>query len=1210
MGIKKPLSYFVPGLLVLSIGILLGGAWGNNDQAVLSQITSGLKGQVASMDKEAAFLLRQDSMDLTGATHSFFLMDSVDVLDWSRNDFLPDVHTVQDDFSIRLLRWPRGVFLMKKWKLGHGKFLLGVLPLLNRYKINNRYLVSGWDPRIFPTQAVVINDPAGEGRPFEYGDKTVFKIELSNPVPHVASKWAMGLVILGLLLMVWAAYRMAVALRQNGRFGLAMILLFLFFIGGRALMLVFFSSPEMPLFDPAYFASSGYNRSAGDLFLNTICIAVPIVYLFFNYHRLNAVKRILTLSRSKRRALSVALALLCHFSFLLPYLFIETISHNSSISLDITQSLVFGPVRMALFLSVIMASVCGYMLAHVFARVVMGVLGKEGPSFYVSLLFSFLLFALFSFLSQRGYWIPLLVSTAYLALIGSLQLPGKLSRASYAFFIYLFVAIIAFSLQASFSIKKFVHEEKTSAQFRFANAFLTDRDYLGEYLLGESVERISSDPFVQTRLGSPFLSKTVVRQKVKQVYLNAYFDRYDIRIYLFNSNGASYDNATSLSFRELIGKFQQNASKTNYDGVFFLKNASHESTKGYLVVIPVSRYGLVTGYVVLDLSLKRVIPRNVFPELLLDDRFIQYFKDRDFSYAFYSEGRITSSFGDFNFDRNFPTVLLSDPALFSGGIKRDGYVHVGVVDDQGDITVVSSPAYPVFNIVTNFSFLFIIGICIIFLGLLLYGAKAVVRHKALNYSARIQLYVYLAFILPLIMVSATTLGLINNSARAQLKEEYIEKSKIIGERFAPLLDSFERDSAVAVNDLEAQLIELARLANVDATVFSPTGKLLASSQPLVYEDRILSSLVNRRALEAIVVDAEQSFVNNEKIGTLNYNCSYYGMRSPESGKLVGILSLPFFESAYSLEKTQIRVMANIIAIFCVVFILFSILSFFAVRWLTFPLEFITKTLRGTTLTSSNKPLEWNSNDEIGMMVNEYNKMVHNLEQSKIEISRIQKETAWREIAKQVAHEVKNPLTPMKLTLQQMERSLLTDGLSKEGTEKSLRTLLQQVEILNDIASSFNAFAKMPAPILQRVDIVSLVRHVADLHADYKEGNISLSLPDGPVYVMGDAQLLSRVFSNIVLNALQSRDDGKKVNILVDINVAHGTCVVGIKDDGAGIGKELGDRIFLPHFSTKKSGSGLGLAIAKQGVEQGGGSIRFETVEGKGTTFYIGLPLAG
>src|SRR5690606_13946905 len=119
------------------------------------------------------------------------------------------------------------------------------------------------------------------------------------------------------------------------------------------------------------------------------------------------------------------------------------------------------------------------------------------------------------------------------------------------------------------------------------------------------------------------------------------------------------------------------------------------------------------------------------------------------------------------------------------------------------------------------------------------------------------------------------------------------------------------------------------------------------------------------------------------------------------------------------------------------------------------------------------------------------------------------------------HEVKNPLTPMKLILQQMERSLLTGDLSKEKMEKSLQTLLQQVEILNDIAASFSAFARMPAPILQRIDVTLLVKRVVQLHADYKEGDLSLSPPDNPVYVMGDAQLLSRVFSNIILNALQS-----------------------------------------------------------------------------------------
>ncbi len=1209
MNISRSFFYFIPGLLLVVIGLPLSKTSEDDGAAILTEITSRLNDQVSSMDREAAYLLQQDSMVITHVTHSFFLMDRDNVLDWNKNDFFPDIHTVQDDFSIRLLRWPRGIFLLRKWTIEDGKFLLGVLPLQNRYKINNRYLISGWNKQIFPTQDIIVNDPSGEGDPFVVDGKEVFKLRFSVTEPQVTdvNTRVLWLVSIGILFLIIGIYNVVKTLYQKNRYEISFLVLVIFFIGGRSLMLILFSSPHIPLFDPAYFASSSYNRSVGDLFLNTICIGVPIIFLFFNFYKLRICRYVLAFRKNRKYTTMVVLLLLCYFSILLPYLFVETIFHNSSIALDITQKLAFDPIRVVSFLSVILASICSFMLVHVFVRLAMGLIDTRGIHFYILLALSFLLFLTFSFFVQRGYWIPMMVSTMYLILIWVLRLPRNLSRTSYASFIYFFVAIIAFSLLGSLSIRKFVHEEKINAQFRFANTFLTDRDYLGEYLLGESVQRISSDPFIQTRLGSPFLSKAVIRQKVKQVYLNSYFDRYDIQVYLFNSAGNSYDNSTSFNFTELITNFQQNTSKTNYEGVFFLKNATPESMKRYLVVIPISRFGMVTGYVVLDLSLKRVIPRNVFPELLLDDRFIQYFKNRDFSYAFYSKGLITSSFGDFNFDRDFSSDQLSDPALLNVGILKNGFVLVGVLDEQGDVTVVSSPAYSKFDIVTNFSFLFIVGLCIIFIGLLIYGAKTLFQRRALNYSARIQLYVYLAFILPLVMVSATTLGLINNSAKEQLKEEYLNKSKIIGERFAPLLDLYEKDSIASINDLENQLIDLAKLANIDATVFLPTGKLLISSQPLIYEDRILSSLVNRDALVAIVNDSEQSFVNNEQIGTLTYNSSYFAMRSPESGELLGILSLPFFESAYSLEKTQIRVIANIITIFCIVFILFSILSFFAMRWLTFPLEFITRTLRSTSLNTSNKLLEWKSNDEIGLMVNEYNKMVHNLEQSKIEISRIQKESAWREIAKQVAHEVKNPLTPMKLTLQQMERSLLTGGLSKEKTEKSLQTLLQQVEILNDIAASFSAFARMPAPILQRMDIVLLVKQVVHLHSGYKDGDISLTLPDNPVYVMGDAQLLSRVFSNIILNALQSRVDDQKIHIQINIDFTQRSCIVSFMDNGAGMDRELGDKIFLPHFSTKRSGSGLGLAIAKQGIEQSGGTIRFETTEGRGTTFFVELP---
>ncbi|HCR52802.1 MAG TPA: hypothetical protein DIW27_00200, partial [Cytophagales bacterium] len=1046
----------------------------------------------------------------------------------------------------------------------------------------------------------------GEGYPFIWQGKEIFKLAITSNAPQrtAVDWWNLAIISFGILILITGCYQTISVFHQRRKFEIAFVGLLIFFIGGRTLMLQLFSSPDIPLFDPSYFASSSYNRSVGDLFLNTVCITVPIVYLFYNFHRFSLIKKMLAFHLAKRSAMAVVLILLGYFSVLLPFLFIETIFHNSSITLDVTRTLSFDELRIFSFLSVIIACICAFMLVHVFARLVLGIINNHRIYFPGYLAIAIALFLLYSFAVDRNYLLSLLVASGYLLLIWIIELPKNLKRTTYVTFIYLFVAIVAFSLLGSLSIKKFVLEDKVNSQFRFANAFLTDRDYLGEYLLGESILRISNDPFIQTRLGSPFLSKAVVRQKVKQVYLNAYFDKYDIQIHLFNPNGNSFDNSTSLGFIELITNFQQKATKTNYEGLYFLKNSSEEATKRYLAVIPVNRFGMVTGYVVLDLSLKRVIPRNVFPELLLDDRFIQYFKNRDFSYAFFNENQITSSFGDFNFEKNFEIDQLANAKLYNEGISDNGYIHVGVEDEQKTVTVVSSPSYSFFNLITNFSFLFIIGLFIILIGLLVYGANTLYQRRELNYSARIQLYVYLAFILPLVMVSATTLGLINRSAESQLKEEYVEKSKTIGERFAPLIDAFLKNGSAPVNDIENQLIDLAKLANVDASVFSASGVLMASSQPLIYEDRIMSVLIDHDALVAIAAHNEQSYVGNEQIGSLSYNSSYYGMRSPESGELIGILSLPFFESAYSLEKTRISVMSNIINIFCVVFILFSILSFFAVRWLTFPLEFITRTLRRTTFTESNKPLVWHANDEIGLMVNEYNKMVENLEQSRIEISRIQKESAWREIAKQVAHEVKNPLTPMKLTLQQMERALLTDSLSKDKTEKSVQTLLQQVEILNDIAASFSAFARMPAPILQKVELTSLLKRVVDLHSDYQEGTVKLILPDQPVYIMGDDQLLSRVFSNIILNALQSGEEGSKIEVIIRLSLTSKSCIISISDNGKGIDPELGEKIFLPHFSTKKSGSGLGLAIARQGIEQNGGSIRFETQAGKGTVFYV------
>jgi len=322
---------------------------------------------------------------------------------------------------------------------------------------------------------------------------------------------------------------------------------------------------------------------------------------------------------------------------------------------------------------------------------------------------------------------------------------------------------------------------------------------------------------------------------------------------------------------------------------------------------------------------------------------------------------------------------------------------------------------------------------------------------------------------------------------------------------------------------------------------------------------------------------------------------------------LGVLGIPFFGSGLSLEKDQTNILATILNIFTLIFIALVVLSYFVSKWLTFPLKFITQSLRRTSLTKINQPLVWKSDDEIGLMVKEYNQMLFNLSESKAELEQSQREKAWREIAQQVAHEIKNPLTPMKLTLQQLERSVQSGTNLPEKTEKAVSSLLVQVDTLNDIASSFSSFAKMPEPVIQQLDIVMLLKRIIDLHSHTGEIVFKSTYQELPVW--GDEQLLGRTFSNIILNAFQSVKAGVSPMVKISLEKNLSMCQVSFSDNGKGIEPAVAERIFYPHFTTKKSGSGLGLAIARQAIEQMKGKIWFETTVGKGTTFFIELPLS-
>ncbi len=1200
-------------LLIFSIVcalISIGWEYANDNAAETSarKISLNLLKAFNSLEIEASQIINsKQEVNWSTLKGSHFLLDSLNILTWSKHEFLPDVRMLQDSFEVKILQVSGGDFLIKKQKISQSRFLVSVLPLYQKYPIINRYLSPHWNQSVFGEYSGRIVDSGfGTGADIYLKDKVMFKIILPE-VSVQQNQLSLFFGIVSLLTLLIGLILFLKQWHQRREYQRVFVVSILAFVVVRTLM-VQTNFPgrwySAKVFSPQEFASSAYNASIGDLFLNSMGILCICGYVFFTYSRWPVIRKLLNASGVIRWGWSALFLLMAIFSFLYPFLFIEVIFNNSSISLDITQTLSFDFLRLLSFLSLIIGTISAFFFTHIFLQL-SKILSDSFWKYTLALVAASVLFVTYFMVGSRDYWITLMVVVPYIVILYLSNLNSSLTRLTYVTFLYSFLVLTVFAAQSSLSIRRFVEEERVESQFRFANSYLIDRDVLAEYILNESVKRIPNDVFIQTRLASPFLSKSPIRLKVKQVYLNSYFDRYDVHIYLYNASKERFDDQTFLDLAVLEQELAKPVNATEYQGIYFIKSQGVQTGKRYFASIPITRFEQVIGYVVLDLSLKRIIPQNVYPELLVDSRFNEYFENRDKSFASLSSKSIVSSFGNFNYERDFDFTLLDNPDFYRIGVKKNGFVHAGIEDESGRVAVVTSMVYPTFFLLTNFSFFFVVGIWVLAFGLILYGSIVWFKGGIINYAARIQLYIYMAFAIPLVIVTITTLNRVTGSAESQLNQDFQTKSKLLGENLEPVLASFLKDPDNMRGELENQLVNVSKFSNVDVSIYDLSGKVLASSQPGILENQLTSGLMNRYAWERIFKSGDNALILNEQIGSLKFNNSYFSLKSPESGLLIGVLSVPFFESALSLEATQINVLANILTVFTLIFILFSILSFFVVNSLTFPLRFITRTLSRTTLTGTNKPLEWNSKDEIGLMVAEYNRMLANLEQSKVELARSQKESAWREIAKQVAHEIKNPLTPMKLTLQQMEVAILRGELDKEKTKHSIKTILTQVDILNEIASSFSAFARMPAPILQKIELMALIRKSADLYANYEGGTVSFQDAGSPVFVMGDEQLLNRIFSNIILNALQAGVE-HKVHVEITLKRGPNQVLISFRDNGMGIDQELKDKIFAPYFSTKMSGSGLGLAIAKQGIEQSGGEIWFESNRGGGTTFYIQL----
>jgi signal transduction histidine kinase len=465
----------------------------------------------------------------------------------------------------------------------------------------------------------------------------------------------------------------------------------------------------------------------------------------------------------------------------------------------------------------------------------------------------------------------------------------------------------------------------------------------------------------------------------------------------------------------------------------------------------------------------------------------------------------------------------------------------------------------------------------------------------LNFTSKIQLYLGLAFMIPLLIAGFALLNTLNTSYREEINRSYIKQALYISEILS-------NDIEEVNNEMGAyRLAEISSYIQSDLSFYNESGYLVATSQPEIFNLNLQGNLINPVVFDELVAKENQSMIAEESVGSLDYKVCY-AVVNTINNQVAGFIAMPFFDSKNHLRRQQIEVFGNLITIFGFIFIMAIVFGNAILNNLLYPLRMVADKIRKVTLQEVNKPIQYESSDEIGSLVKDYNQMLIKLEDSKLALAKSQKETAWKEIAKQVAHEIKNPLTPMQLKIQQMLRK--HESGSKE--HETLMSLLTQVDTLSQIAESFSAFAEMPAPDNQIFNWGNLTKEVVEL---YSAEDVEILMDIDPdINIEADKDIFRRILNNVVLNALQSVVD-KQARVSIKLEERSGKGLLSVTDNGKGVPDELKDKIFLNYFSTKSTGSGIGLALAKKGIENAGGNIWFESKQDEGTTFFISMPVA-
>jgi len=1118
---------------------------------------------------------------------------------WTDNvaSFLSEIQSSK----VGLIQLPNGWYHHSR--VISGNFTIdGLILIKYNYKIKNGYLRNRFATGFyFPRRFEILKTAEKDSYPvLDSANQYVFSIRPSGTIP---CKHSLLLIPVFLYLLAFLAFFL-ILYRLNSHFihrqaGVKSILLLLLLLGIYSFMNAFRVPKSLfltTLFSPQDFAYTSYWASLGELLIFSAILLFWSVTFNRSFDLPERIKR-----SSKKRRLGLILCLL--FSAIY-FVFIRFMMYN----MVMNSSISFALYRVE---ELTIASLYGYfaisflMLSFLFISIKTAQIFRKETSvaeyFIITTSIFIILFSTLLFFDETGAFRLSVFFWLINAISFFMNRKGVLSHRLMVSVVY----VLAFTLFVLFNLTRFIGLHENKIQETMALNLSEEHDPTAELFLKDIDEKLNTDPMLPDLF---FQSADAVENYLNKKYFGGYFREYDLQVTLCGENDSLVVKPENITrpcvsfFDEMVEKDGAPLQGTHF---YYMENTTGRIT--YLGKFEFALKGGRLANIFIELNSKLLSEGVGFPELLLPLNSVENRLKNNFSFAKYNNGELVDRGGKFSYSLSSVAYKFSDNKLLFK--KWGGYDHFIYKYSDGGYIMVSRPVTCINDYLVSFPYIFVFFFLIALI-------LTLVAHPTFNFitkenslRGRIQFSIIGIVFTSIFIVGAGTIYYTITRYSATHQKDMIDRINSVSVEMETLIEKVNFLDQSNTGYLDYELMRISDIFLTDINLYDLNGILLATSRPEVFEKGLISQMMDQLAFQDMSLYNSTSFIQHEHIGGLEYLSAYVPLIN-EAGSKIAYLNLPYFTREKEFKQEVTTLILAFINIYVFLLLASILAAYFISARITDPLKLIRNHLQGVHLGKNPAPIQYRSNDEVGILVSEYNRKVEELANSAELLARSERESAWREMAKQIAHEIKNPLTPMKLNIQFLQRTNpRNDENFDEVMKRVTETVIEQIDNLSAIATEFSNFAKMPKAQNERFNLSERLKDIIKLY-DYTDEGEFVTRFEGAekLEVFADKEQFSRAIINLIKNSIQAIPEDDKGKIIIEIVDEKESAVVKISDNGKGIPDNLTESIFVPNFTTKTSGAGLGLAITKNIVENFKGEIWFTSGQGLGTTFFIRIPV--